>query len=283
MNMQPKIPIFGLLTKIENMKKIYAIGLVLAFGFIGMDSLQSYPYGAPAGYAGGPAESGITCANPSCHGGTASVATTNIITSDIPAEGYTAGNNYTITVSVNNGGKKGFEVSPQTADGTLAGTLTAGTGNTLVNGKYVTHTAAKSTTPAVWTFTWKAPAAGTGPVDFYGAFANNTSITRTQKLTVAEKSATGINENEYLSQLSLYPNPVIGKTLNLAFDLKKNAAIEIVLVDLTGREVLNLENSVEGMGNKAYSFELPELNNGIYFVQVRINDTRISKKIWINK
>jgi hypothetical protein len=265
------------------MKKIYTIGLVLAFGVIGMDSLQSYPYGPPAGYAGGPAESGMTCANPSCHGGTASVATTNIITTDIPAEGYTAGNTYTITVTVNNNGAKGFQVSPQTTDGTLAGSLTAGSGNKVVNGKYVTHTGAITNTPAIWSFTWKAPVSGTGPIDFYGAFANNTSVTRTQKVTVAEKSATGINENEYLSQLSLYPNPVIGKTLNLAFDLKKNSVVEIVLVDLTGREVINLENSVEGMGSKAYSFTLPELNNGIYFVQVRINDTRISKKIWINK
>jgi hypothetical protein len=263
------------------MKKIYTSVLLIAFALIGIDNLHSYPYGAPAGYAGGPAESGTNCT--SCHGGSATVATTNIISTDIPTEGYTAGSTYTITVSVNNSGKKGFEVSPQLSDGTLAGTLTAGTGNTVVNGKYVTHTAAKTTSPAVWTFTWKAPSAGTGPVDFYGVFANNQSTTRTQKLTVNEKSATGINENDYLSQLSMYPNPVIGKNLNLAFDLKKNANVEIALVDLTGREVLNLENSYESMGSKNYNFNLPEINNGIYFVQVRINDSRISKKIWVNR
>jgi hypothetical protein len=81
----------------------------------------------------------------------------------------------------------------------------------------------------------------------------------------------------------MYPNPVIGKNLNLAFDLKKNANVEIALVDLTGREVLNLENSYESMGSKNYNFNLPEINNGIYFVQVRINDSRISKKIWVNR
>jgi hypothetical protein len=265
------------------MKKIYLSVLILVFGFIGINNLQSYPYGAPAGYAGGPAESGTTCANPACHGGTATVATNSIISTDVPTEGYTGGNSYTITVTVNNGGRKGFEVSPQLADGTLAGTLTAGTDNTVVNGKYVTHTAAKISSPAVWTFTWKAPVSGTGPVDFYGAFANTKSTTRTQKLTVIEKSATGINENDYLSQLSLYPNPIIGKTLNLAFELKKNANVAIALVDLTGREVLNLENSYESMGSKNYNFNLPEVNNGIYFVQVRMNDSRISKKIWVNR
>jgi len=265
------------------MKKIYLTGMILAFGLIDIDNLKSYPTGAPAGYAGGPAESGATCANSSCHGGTATAASTTILSTDIPTEGYTPGNSYTITVSVNNSGKKGFEVSPQLADGTLAGTLTAGTGNTVVNDKYITHTAAKISAPAVWTFTWKAPAAGTGPVDFYGAFANNQTTTRTQKLTVNEKSATGINENDDLSQLSMYPNPVIGKTLNLAFDLKKNANVEIALVDLTGRAILNLENSYESMGSKAYSFNLPELNNGIYFFQVRINESRISKKIWVNR
>jgi hypothetical protein len=263
------------------MKKIYISVLVLAFGLIGIDNLHSYPDGAPLGYAGGPAESGLTCAN--CHGGSATAATTNIISTDIPTEGYTAGSTYTITVSVNNSGKKGFEVSPQLADGTLAGTLTAGTGNKLIGGKYITHSIYKTTSPAVWTFTWKAPSAGTGPVDFYGAFANNQTTTRTQKLTINEKSATGINENDYLSQLSMYPNPVIGKNLNLAFDLKKNANVEVALVDLTGREVLSLENTFESMGSKTYNFNLPELNNGIYFVQVRINDSRISKKIWVNR
>jgi hypothetical protein len=69
----------------------------------------------------------------------------------------------------------------------------------------------------------------------------------------------------------------------LAFDLKKNANVEIALVDLTGREVLNLENSYESIGSKNYNFNLPEINNGIYFVQVRINDSRISKKIWVNR
>jgi len=254
--------------------------LVLVFGLIGIDSLQSYPSGAPAGYAGGPAEGNATCN--SCHNGTTAVASSSIITTNIPAAGYTPGSTYTITVSVDNSGKKGFEVSPQLADGTLAGTLTAGSGNTVVSGKYVTHTSSKSTTPGVWTFSWKAPATGTGPVDFYGAFANNFN-TRTQKITVAEKAATGINENDYLSQLSMYPNPVIGKTLNLAFDLKKNANVEVALVDLTGREVLNLENSYESMGSKSYNFNLPEINNGIYFVQVRVNDSRISKKIWVNR
>lgn len=262
------------------MKKIYTSALILVFVLIGIDGLHSYPSGAPAGYAGGVAEGGTTCY--SCHQGAVSVASSTIISTNIPTEGYTPGSSYTITVSVDNSGKKGFEVSPQLADGSLAGTLTAGTSNTVVSGKYVTHTSAKTTTPAVWTFTWKAPAAGTGAVDFYGAFANNFN-TRTQKLTINEKSATGINENEYLSQLSLYPNPIIGKNLNLSFELKKNANIEIVLVDLTGREVLNLENAAENRGNKDYNFNLPDLNNGIYFVQIRINESRISKKIWINK
>lgn len=130
-----------------------------------------YPNGAPAAKTGSPGD-GSDCTE--CHGGTASTVS-GWITSNIPASGYTPGQTYTITASnqITGSGKFGFEVSPQNAAGTLLGTLTAGAGNQLVgSGKYVTHTNANNTTSS-WTFSWTAPAAGTGTVTFYGAFARN--------------------------------------------------------------------------------------------------------------
>ena len=130
-------------------------------------SAIAYPTGAPAGYTGSPGD-GMNCTN--CHGGS-TAAVTGWITSNIPAQGYTAGTVYNITVTVSGSGKKGFEVSPQNSSGTQLGVLGAGSGNHLVGGtKYVTHSAAGSTSStATWTFTWTAPAAGTGTVTLYGA------------------------------------------------------------------------------------------------------------------
>ena len=131
-----------------------------------------YPNGAPAGMTGSPGD-GNNCT--SCHGGTATTST-GWITSNIPAGGYIAGQTYQITAtnSLTGSGKYGFEVSPQNASGTLLGTLTPGANCKFADGnsKYITHTNATSGLN-VWTFNWTAPAAGTGNVTFYGAFAKN--------------------------------------------------------------------------------------------------------------
>ena len=142
--------------------------------------------GAPSGYTGSPGD-GHSCT--SCHGGSASPVT-GYITTNIPGTGYVAGNNYTITVSFTGSGGKGFEVSPQNAAGSQLGTLAPGSGSKLVGGtKYCTHSSKISGSTATWAFTWTAPAAGTGNVTFYGAFAITEATTKTEAVTVSENAA----------------------------------------------------------------------------------------------
>lgn len=167
-------------------KKLFTITSVLLVGvaiFLAFGNLILYPSGSSAGYTGSPSD-GKDCGD--CHG-VSSSPKSGVITSNIPAGGYTAGSTYNITVTLTGSGKKGFEVSPQNELGTLLGTLTAGTGMKLLSsGKYITQSSAISTTPAVWTFTWKAPAAGTGNVTFYGAFVISYANVYTSSLTVSE-------------------------------------------------------------------------------------------------
>jgi hypothetical protein len=165
---------------------LFVIGafLLAAFGDGGANT--DYPSGAPAGNTGSPGD-GQNCTF--CHNGSASTQA-GIITSDIPAQGYTPGSSYTITVTLSGSGQKGFEVSPQNASGTLLGTLTAGSGNKLVGaGKYCTHSSAVGGSSATWNFTWTAPAAGTGQVTFYGAFCISKPVTKLSTLVVDENTA----------------------------------------------------------------------------------------------
>jgi hypothetical protein len=165
---------------------ILLLGSVFVLGAFGGDDNSDYPSGAPAGYTGSPGD-GHNCT--SCHGGSQSTVS-GWITSDIPADGYTPGTNYTITVTVSGSGQKGFEVSPQDGTGTLLGTLTAGTGNHLTgSGKYVTHSAKSSANPKTWSFTWTAPAAGTGLVTFYGAFCVSEPVTKLSTMDVSENTS----------------------------------------------------------------------------------------------
>ena len=151
--------------RIKHLPWIIAVtAIILSSGYTIM-----YPTGAPAGKTGSPGD-GSNCTE--CHGGTATT-TPGQITSNIPAGGYVPGTTYQVTATnpLTNAGKMGFEVSPQNTAGAQKGTLVAGSGSQLVGGtKYVTHTNANTTTNT-WTFSWIAPAAGSGPVTFYGAFA----------------------------------------------------------------------------------------------------------------
>jgi hypothetical protein len=159
--------------------------MVITISISGFNTAISYPDGAPAGKTGSPGDGGATCQASGCHSGTPTTVA-NIITSNVPVTGYVPGTTYTITVTVTGTGKKGFQVSPQNTAGTLLGTLTAGTGNKIVGTKYVTHTSAKNTASAVWTFQWKAPSAGTGAVTFYGAFAVTQNSTKKSTLVLQE-------------------------------------------------------------------------------------------------
>ncbi|OYU97730.1 MAG: hypothetical protein CFE21_05430 [Bacteroidetes bacterium B1(2017)] len=262
-------------------KSLLSLALLALVG-IGIPTLQSTPNGAPSdGRTGSPGDGGKTCFSGGCHSGAPTDAT-GIISSNVPAEGYTAGTSYTITVTVDGANRKGFCVSPQKTDGTQMGTLTAGTGN-FVSGKYVTHSVYKTTSPAVWTFTWVAPAAGSGPVDFYGAFANSTFTTRKTKVTINEKAASGINENNGLNHLSIYPNPLSSSDMHIGFDLKKQAQVQISLLDMTGKEVAVLKDAYLTSGAFEEQFALPTLTNGIYFVRIQSNQDIINRKVLVQQ
>jgi len=179
----PKLDLKTIMKKIN----MIALSVILMVIIVTVKNLQSNPTGAPAAASGGPAENGNTCFNSGCHTGSPSIVN-NFITSDIPAEGYIPGTTYNVTVSVSGFGKKGFMFSAQKSNGTFMGSLTAGAGSHVSFTNYITHSSAKNTSPAVWTFKWTAPAAGSGAINFYGAFAATTNTTFKQTLTIQEKT-----------------------------------------------------------------------------------------------
>lgn len=235
--------------------------LALLFQSYGDDS--KYGGGSPGGYTGSPGDA-KNCVI--CHGGTASTVT-GWITSDIPAGGYVPGSTYTITVTISGSGKKGFEVSPQTPSGALVGTLIAGSGTHLVNGnKAVTQSSSSTANPYTKTFSWIAPAAGTGNVTFYGAFTLNKPVTKLCTYVVSE-SSTSITEIEDASFL-VYPNPVKDH-----FFLKAPAGlsgeIQFSLLDLSGKRT-SVQGHTGFQSELLYQLQRPEnLKPGVYFLEIK--------------
>jgi len=192
---------------------------VLCIGAIILDSSQkaySNAAGAPAGCSGSPAD-GNTCAASGCHTGSNVSKINGWITSNIPAGGYTPGTTYLITAKAIyiGRGKFGFEVSPQDLSGNIIGTLQSINAAAKLRGPgYISHTTSGNTgtDSLIWTFNWKAPAAGTGGFTFYGAFncANNDGNTGgdliyTSTLKVTEAPSPGVDAGIlHITSPSLY-------------------------------------------------------------------------------
>ena len=257
-------------------KILFIIGLTLV-GVLSIAGLNSEPLGAPQPASGGPAEGGATCS--SCHGGTTTTVNDRM-TTNIPTEGYTPGTTYNVTVSFSGTGRKGFMFSAQNAGGTFKGTPISGSGSQVKQTNYITHSAAINSTAATWTFQWIAPAAGTGDVNLYGAFAVTKANTTKQVITVKEKVNTGINEIAKEIALSSYVNNN-EKSLTVAFNLKQQAHVKLTLVNHNGQICEELHSGDLTSGAQQYTTSTQNLNAGVYLIKAQVGTQTYFQKVLV--
>lgn len=132
----------------------------------------------PTGMTGAPSESNCT----SCHAGAAigsGSAWDAITLSGLPANGYIPGTTYSLTISGNAAAtsKNGVSLTALTSTNAMAGSFTAGTGNSIYVGSgrnYMGHNSS-GTSQSSFSFSWTAPASGVGTITFYAAFMGTNS------------------------------------------------------------------------------------------------------------
>lgn len=248
--------------------------------------------GAPAGRTGSPGD-GSNCTG--CHSGTAASNQTGWITSNIPASGYIPGQTYQITGTATAQGrtKFGFQISPQNQSGTLLGTLVNTSTLTQIIGqnKYITHTTAGnqgSNGSHTWTFDWIAPAAGTGPVTFYGAFnatnANSSTsgdLVFLSTLAVQENVSSGLTETAKENGFSVFPNPVTEGHIQITLhqSLRGNTAVQVY--SLEGK--LMMSETLSGMqAGSTHRIQLPAgTPQGMYLMNIVSEEATMVQKIMV--
>lgn len=147
----------------------------------------------------------------------------------------------------------------------------------------------QGTDSLVWTFQWKAPVAGTGPVTFYGAFncGNGNSVATGSyvfpaTLVIPEISGDGIdNIDNAQTDFSVFPNPA-KENVNITYTIKEARTVEITIYAIDGRKVSTLFNGMENEGGYLHRLSLPAaITPGIYLLQLKTNDQSTIRRIVI--
>lgn len=281
-------------------KKIAIISLSLITGgllyFSNITNTKAYYYGPLPGYTGSPAD-GKTCDYSSCHNSHPLQSAQPWISSNAPVAGYTPDSVYTITAKAVKIGYSsfGFEISPQSSTGKELGTLININSSLtqITSNKYIEQTqySYSATDSMTWTFQWKAPAAGTGPVTFYGAFncGNGNSVpTGTYvypaTLVIPENVDAGINALvNAKTSFFLFPNPA-SKQVTITYTLQNTGNIELTMYGLDGRKASTLINNTVNAGEHSQIIPLPPgITPGIYIMQLLTGATSTVQRIMVEK
>ena len=104
------------------------------------------------------------------------------------------------------------------------------------------------------------------------------SITKDSFVTIG---TVGINQPEKpVSDISIYPNPFTSST-TLSYTLFKRAQVNIILTDITGKQVAELVNKVQANGDykQEINADTYKLKPGIYFIQMQEEGAGTTRKI----
>jgi hypothetical protein len=79
-----------------------------------------------------------------------------------------------------------------------------------------------------------------------------------------------------------YPNP-FNPTTTIEFDLLQDSDIEVIIYDLSGKEVAILHKGFLSIGSYKYKFDATGLTSGIYLYQVKTLMSSLTRKMILTK
>jgi len=108
---------------------------------------------------------------------------------------------------------------------------------------------------------------------------NNFSVTATDGLgceTVAEFQLVNTNEADIVNNLSVAPNPTSG-LLNIALDLPSSQEVQLSVLDITGKEIMNLAPVT--FSNRNFEVDIQDQAEGIYLLRFRIGNDVVTRRV----
>ena len=93
------------------------------------------------------------------------------------------------------------------------------------------------------------------------------------------------DENNLPMSVSLaqnYPNPFNAST-KISFTLESPGFVNLAIYDLLGREVKLLISEVKQAGEHSLIFDASELNSGVYFYRLKVDELAVAKRMLLLK
>jgi len=89
-------------------------------------------------------------------------------------------------------------------------------------------------------------------------------------------------DDKLLTNVQVYPNPVIDQTLNVKYTLSRNAYVNVKIMDMLGNDVVTLLSQRVENGDQSISYNLSsKLSRGFYFVRIIVGTESVNKRISI--
>lgn len=102
--------------------------------------------------------------------------------------------------------------------------------------------------------------------------ANNCTTTDCQPII-----AVGIDEIPFVRDFSIHPNP-FQSSAKISYHLDEFADVEIELLDVMGKQIRLIAAGEQTPGSHIHQLE-GDLPAGVYFVSLRVNDARLTRRI----
>lgn len=99
-----------------------------------------------------------------------------------------------------------------------------------------------------------------------GAYENQNVITGINKFVIID------------SPIQCYPNPIISNA-TIEFQLQKSGFVSMGIYDIMGQEIYNLISKNLNSGNHKIKWETSDLENGLYFLQLKTREFSETKKL----
>jgi PKD repeat protein len=117
-----------------------------------------------------------------------------------------------------------------------------------------------------------------GVYEVYLQTENSTgcSDAMTQTITILNFPVSTNDVNIFINNIKIYPNPT-NDILNIELNLDKKSKVQFQIFDAVGKLVLTTSN--QSFNTQSTTLDLSNLPLGIYFLQVRIDENVVTKKV----